>query len=119
MDMCYDGTLVLPSSFIKMDEHEMSYIEGGVSAKVRWYGVDIHFTSRALNGISIALATGSGASWLAAELSAPTVVGGIGWGVIAAGLATCAGAVQLADWAAKGKGIDYHVTWNGRSWITF
>lgn len=27
MDMCYDGTLVLPSSYAVMDEEEMSYLE--------------------------------------------------------------------------------------------
>lgn len=26
MDMCYDGTLVLPSSYAVMDEEEMSYL---------------------------------------------------------------------------------------------
>ena len=29
MDMCYDGALVLPSSYAIMDEEEMCYIEGG------------------------------------------------------------------------------------------
>lgn len=33
MDMCYDGTLVMPSSYAVMDEEEMSYLEGG-SAKI-------------------------------------------------------------------------------------
>ena len=32
MEMCYDGTLVLPSSYAVMDEEEMTYVEGG-SAK--------------------------------------------------------------------------------------
>ncbi len=30
MDMSYDGTLVLPSSYAVMDEEEMSYVEGGL-----------------------------------------------------------------------------------------
>ena len=34
MDMCYDGTLVLPSSYAVMDEEEMSYLEGGGTAVV-------------------------------------------------------------------------------------
>lgn len=29
MDMCYDGTLVMPSSYAMMEEDEMCYIEGG------------------------------------------------------------------------------------------
>lgn len=29
MEMCYEGTLVMPSSYAVMDEEEMTYIEGG------------------------------------------------------------------------------------------
>lgn len=31
MDMCYDGTLVLPSSYAVMDEEEMCYLDGGTA----------------------------------------------------------------------------------------
>ena len=31
MDMCYDGTLVMPSSYVLMDEEEMMYVEGGIA----------------------------------------------------------------------------------------
>ena len=31
MDMCYDGALVLPSSYAVMDEEEMCYTEGGIA----------------------------------------------------------------------------------------
>ena len=31
MDMCYDGALVMPSSYAVMDEEEMMYVEGGWS----------------------------------------------------------------------------------------
>ena len=34
MDMCYDGTLVMPSSYAMMEEYEMSYVEGGGTVKV-------------------------------------------------------------------------------------
>ena len=34
MDMCYDGTLVLPSSYAVMDEEEMIYLEGGGTVRV-------------------------------------------------------------------------------------
>ena len=95
------------------------YLDGGVSAELQWYGVDIKFSSHDLQGMSAALATGSGAAWLAAELGAPTVVGGITFGTIAAGLATAASAAMLADWASNGNGITYHVLWNGTGWISF
>ncbi len=29
MELCYDGALVMPSSYMVMDEDEMSYTEGG------------------------------------------------------------------------------------------
>ena len=29
MEMCYDGALVMPSSYAMMDEEEMMYVEGG------------------------------------------------------------------------------------------
>ena len=31
MDMCYEGALVMPSSYAVMDEEEMTYVEGGFS----------------------------------------------------------------------------------------
>ncbi|MBQ2451183.1 MAG: hypothetical protein II273_06385 [Lachnospiraceae bacterium] len=118
MVMTYDGALVMPSSYAVMEQEEMTYVEGGVSASVKWYGLALDFTSRDLQGLSIALGTGSAASWLAAEFGAPTLYGGITFGMIAAGLATLAGATQLLDWASKNKGITYHVAWNGTGWIT-
>ena len=36
MDMCYDGALVLPSSYAVMDEEEMSYVEGGWIGAPNW-----------------------------------------------------------------------------------
>lgn len=29
MEMCYDGALIMPSSYAVMDEEEMTYVEGG------------------------------------------------------------------------------------------
>lgn len=34
MEMCYDGALVMPSSYAVMDEEEMMYLEGGGTVKV-------------------------------------------------------------------------------------
>lgn len=33
MQMCYDGALVMPSSYAVMDEEEMTYVEGGGTKK--------------------------------------------------------------------------------------
>ena len=35
MELCYDGALVLPSSYAVMDEEEMTYTEGGRSRTYR------------------------------------------------------------------------------------
>ena len=34
MEMCYDGTLVMPSSYAVMSEDEMTYVEGGGTVTV-------------------------------------------------------------------------------------
>ncbi len=34
MDMCYNGALVLPSSYAVMNENEMNYVEGGIAVSV-------------------------------------------------------------------------------------
>lgn len=34
MEMCYDGTLVMPSNYVVMDEGEMTYVDGGWSGTV-------------------------------------------------------------------------------------
>ncbi|MGN0351591.1 MAG: hypothetical protein ACI4ES_08055 [Roseburia sp.] len=33
MDMCYEGALVMPSSYAVMDEEEMTYVEGGIGVE--------------------------------------------------------------------------------------
>lgn len=35
MEMCYDGALVMPSSYAVMDEDEMTYVEGGKEYKYK------------------------------------------------------------------------------------
>jgi hypothetical protein len=34
MDMCYEGTLVMPSNCVVMDEEEMTYVDGGVISHI-------------------------------------------------------------------------------------
>ncbi len=38
MEMCYDGALVMPSSYAVMSEEEMTYVEGGWYNKYYWWG---------------------------------------------------------------------------------
>lgn len=117
MEMCYDGALIMPRNYAVMSEDEMIYVDGGIKASVKWWGIQIKFTGRDAEGLAWALATGSGASWLVAELHTPTVIGGLAWGTVAASLALAAGAVGGINWLKKGKGFTYKRTWNGFGWI--
>ena len=44
MEMCYDGTLVMPSSYAIMNEEEMTYLEGGWCLERQWWGYNIYLT---------------------------------------------------------------------------
>ena len=72
MDMCYDGALVMPSSYARMKE-EMCYVEGGTSTikgtakrlktqagalMASWFSLAIGYTYAA----ALAAATGAGRS---------------------------------------------------------
>ena len=46
MEMCYDGTLVMPSSYAVMDEEEMTYVEGGWCIENKLWGYNIYLTHK-------------------------------------------------------------------------
>ena len=59
MDMCYDGALVLPSSYAVMNEEEMTYMEGGISVSKYSSGklfdtYRVHFTAAECSKIALA-----------------------------------------------------------------
>ena len=49
MEMCYDGALVMPSSYAVMSEEEMTYVEGGGLGK-HWYN-STGFVGSAIEGL--------------------------------------------------------------------
>ena len=57
MEMCYDGALVMPSSYAVMDEEEMMYVEGGMKASAKWWGIRITLNSTETNYVSMGLNT--------------------------------------------------------------
>ena len=71
MEMCYDGTLVMPSSYTLMDEEEMTYVEGGsldtLKANLRGiYSVVVSWMSKWMAGATIGQALArAGLSWSA------------------------------------------------------
>lgn len=89
MEMCYDGTLAMPSSYTVMSEEEMTYLEGGY-----WYKKN--FSSKA-NIAYKNLMDGGNAAW---ALALGGIVGGAAlagpYGAVA-GLGI--GATVFAQWA--------------------
>lgn len=74
MEMCYDGALVMPSSYAVMNEDEMTYVEGGatyrgkaalnqltnMAAVVLGYAGTVASLARVLTGGLVASGTGIG-----------------------------------------------------------
>lgn len=80
MDMCYDGALVMPSSYAVMSEEEMTYVEGGRTSK-------IYKASDALTYLTkqVRLCTAESVASLAvAGAGAATIIVGIVGGVASA-----------------------------------
>lgn len=84
MEMSYDGTLVMPSSYAVMDEEEMTYVEGGAKSEIR--GTAAQLAKEARNAM---LAFGGG-TLTATAITACAALTGIG--LIAGGLVSGYGA---------------------------
>lgn len=59
MEMCYDGALVMPSSYAVMNQDEMTYVEGGIACKTLGRIIDGGITI-----ISLLCGIGSGVSMI-------------------------------------------------------
>ena len=44
MEMCYDGSLIMPSSYTLMNDDEMCYLNGGWCIENKWWGYNIYLT---------------------------------------------------------------------------
>lgn len=66
MEMCYDGMLVMPSSYAVMDEEEMTYVDGGGSITINRTTINqaLGFIGAALTVATIASLIVKGASKL-------------------------------------------------------
>lgn len=51
MEMCYDGALVMPSSYAVMDEEEMMYVEGGKFSWAAAKGLAVTALTAVVSGI--------------------------------------------------------------------
>lgn len=59
MEMCYDGALVMPSSYALMDEEEMTYVEGGLSYSKTSTGYKVTLSTRNCGDLAALAAGGS------------------------------------------------------------
>lgn len=115
MDMCYDGTLVMPSSYAVMDEEEMTYVEGGFSDYI--FRNNLKGAYQSCKAASQALKMG-GLSWGVICKSAFTSVSSIMtyYGITINTVALCIGGIiaEIVTAVALVAGINYignHRVW--------
>ena len=122
MEMTYDGRLVMPTSFSKMDEKEMTYVEGGrrYSGSSGWAcATALYALGGTIEGVGkfstiaslVACASGGILGWIAGSVMAFTMfgVGKVGAKFRKAG--------QNALWKMSTKG--YFNLNSSRNWSAF
>lgn len=72
MEMCYDGALVMPSSYAVMSEDEMMYLEGGIKTYWKTTASEAEYNLRVNAAFYGLVATGAGI------IGAATSITGIG-----------------------------------------
>lgn len=75
MEMCYDGALMMPSSYAVMYEDEMTYVEGGGT-------FSIHISARAMN-IILTVGVGTAVGIVTTLLTENPYVGILAGGIAA------------------------------------
>ncbi len=109
MEMCYDGTLVMPSSYAVMSEDEMTYVEGGYTVTKNLTGIHLRMsgteTAQFLSDASWATVT------LCSVLGAAQPVAGAVVGAVCGiyGL-------MISRMNANNSGVTFH--WNWPSIVT-
>lgn len=103
MDMCYDGALIMPSSYAMMNEEEMTYVDGGwVEKSYSGFGGWIAASTLVACGATVSAFTG----FITSTIWAACIAGGpIGWLI---GAMTLPGSVS-ASWLGgqlTGAGIN-------------
>lgn len=104
MEMCYEGTLEMPSSYAAMSEEEMTYVEGGMSTKVKLWGIQVALSGSETNAYAIGSSVYNYA--LGSALGIPAAAAG----VLIGGIATFRG-VQLTAYNSNNSGVYLNFTW--------
>lgn len=69
MVMCYDGALVMPSSYAVMNEDEMTYVDGGIKACLKTTASAAERELKANAALYGAIATGSGVGGMVTSIT--------------------------------------------------
>ncbi len=85
---------------------------GGVTFS--WWGITLWLDNYATNILVKGVAAGSGAAWVAAELTSWTGVGGLSGGAIAALLSLGAAGINACNW--NDRGVGFHLAYVGVAW---
>ena len=109
MEMCYDGALVMPSSYAVMDEEEMTYVEGGGSVSLYSSGnvfniYKIHYTAKDCAKIALVCGVIAGVATIVATLTGP--IGALAGGITAG---TCTIVASCWSYAASVGGLNVYV----------
>ena len=121
MVMTYDEALVMPSSYALMEQEEMTYVEGGGTPTIQWYGVYWELSNTQVDTICKAANLGAGAAGVLSALSAMGVVTTIGSApaaLVSAALWTYGAGLDLMNHLGGNKGLKLRVYWNGQSTIS-
>ncbi len=126
MEMCYDGTLIMPNSYVVMQEEEMSYVDGGIYfsnrtlctiGKAVFYSAAYNPIGTVLVGLGVYKAYGmlcAGVAKIAAKIGAFSKVLGVAFAIMGAITVKDIG-YTLINALIQGKGIDIGLkkTWFG------
>lgn len=104
MEMCYDGAIVMPSSYAEMNEEEMLYLEGGIGATVKWWGIRVALNSTETNAVAVGSSIYNYA--LGVAIGIPSAVAG----VLVGALATFRGA-KLTVYNNDNSGVYLDFNW--------
>lgn len=120
MEMCYNGTLVMPSNYTVVNSNEMEYVDGGayISNRSLWSCCKAAFYCVAFNPVGSTLVAigvykayallAAGIGKVAATLGAFSRVLGIAFGIIGGGALLGFG-YDIIDALIQGKGINIGV----------
>lgn len=100
MEMCYDGALVMPSSYAVMNEEEMTYVEGGGTFSITLKKNTICWALGAIGGLATKVGLTKLFAGMMTGIAVAIELGSFGWGTLLAGFVLYYGSSVAAAGAA-------------------